>query len=424
MMATAQILPAPSLADPFTDLPAMWLADHWRFPPGVVPGVAGQLPEAVLFDWTGVHPSLAAQLKWTIATRCLQRTWRAQNLRAIRTIVKRIVGFLRVDARQVTSVLDRDLDEWQLHLRSHLIATGAYRPETHSHLTRFAPGEVKQYQREDPTIRVFRLLCAMVVEELDPRQEYDKDVWSLRRLGISGRASVPVNHLTFTRIAQQWLKFAVKRYCQYTLVKGAVSSCNEAIYIAGRFSEYLAESHPDLVGADIDRNVLLGFVPFLERVGYSHNGRYSTVSDLRTMLEYCGREALGGLKNRVLLYKQDLPPRTAAIPRFIPDAVVRALNAHLDDLPEDQQRMLLVIEEVGMRAGELCEAPFDCLLNDNDGDYFFLYYQGKMRKEHHVPITRELAKVVKEQQSYMRERFTGQSLPYLFMTRRSQPYKR
>ena len=117
-----------------------------------------------------VHPSLAAQLKWTIATRCLQRTWRAQNLRAIRTIVKRIVGFLRADARQVTSVLDRNLDEWQLHLRSYLIASGAYRPETHSHLTRFALGEVKQYQREDPTIRVFRLLCAMVVEELDPRQ--------------------------------------------------------------------------------------------------------------------------------------------------------------------------------------------------------------------------------------------------------------
>jgi uncharacterized membrane protein YphA (DoxX/SURF4 family) len=30
-----------------------------------------------------------------------------------------------------------------------------------------------------------------------------------------------------------------------------------------------------------------------------------------------------------------------------------------DGLPEDHQRMLLVIQEVGMRAGELCEAPFD-----------------------------------------------------------------
>ena len=40
------------------------------------------------------------------------------------------------------------------------------------------------------------------------------------------------------------------------------------------------------------------------------------------------------------------------------------------DLPEDQQRLLLVIEEVGMRGSELCEALFDCLLQDDEGDYF------------------------------------------------------
>ena len=67
---------------------------------------------------------------------------------------------------------------------------------------------------------------------------------------------------------------------------------------------------------------------------------------------------------------------------------------------------------------------FDCLLRDNEGDYVFLYYQGKMRKEHHVPITRELAGVVKAQQNHMRDRFGDQLPTYLFMTRRGQPYKR
>jgi integrase/recombinase XerD len=86
--------------------------------------------------------------------------------------------------------------------------------------------------------------------------------------------------------------------------------------------------------------------------------------------------------------------------------------------------MLLVIQEVGMRGGELCEAPYDCLLRDNDGDYFFLYYQGKMRKEHHVPISRELARVVKEQQAFMCQRFSEQAPPYLFTTRRGTAYKR
>ncbi len=47
-----------------------------------------------------------------------------------------------------------------------------------------------------------------------------------------------------------------------------------------------------------------------------------------------------------------------------------------------------------------------------------------MRKEHHVPISRELARVVKEQQTYVLERFSGQAPQYLFMTCRDQLYKR
>ena len=373
----------------------------------------------------GRRPSLlAAQLKWAIATRCLRGESGAQSLIKARTTMRHIMQFLREEASEVTSLLHRDLETWQLRLRSHLLARGTYRQYMVRTLVRSAPEGTKNYIQEDSKVCFFRQMYAMIAEELDPRNEYDKDVWNLRRLGIAGRPSVPINYLTFTRITQPWLREAIKRYCQHTLVRGAASSCHEWIIVAAQFSEYLAETHPELIGSGMHRMVLLGFVPFLERAGYATNRRYSMLIHLRTILEHCGREGWGDLPNRVLLYRQDLPARTAGLPRFIPDEVVRALNAHLDDLPEDQQRMLLLIQEVGLRGSELCEAPFDCLLQDNDGDYFFLYYQGKMRKEHHVPISRELARAVKEQQAYMRDRFPGQAARYLFMTRRGQLYKR
>jgi integrase len=342
----------------------------------------------------------------------------------MRGVAKRVVGFLREDASEVNSLLDRNLDTWLLQLRTHLVAKGEYRATPFSALVRYAPDGVKAYIREDVTLRLFRQLYGMVAEELDPRDEYDKEVWNLRRLGIAGRASATINYLNFTHIGQPWLKEAIKRYCQYTLVRGAPSSCHEWIVVANQFSRYLAEAYPHLNAGELRREVMLRFAPFLERAGYSRNRRYSALIHLRTVLEHCGREGWGGVPNRALLYKEDLPARTAAIPRFIPDEVVRALNAHLDDLPEDQQRMLLVIQEVGMRGGELCEAPFDCLIHDNEGDYFFLYYQGKMRKEHHVPISRELALAIKEQQAHVRERVPDASLRYLFMTRRGEPYQR
>ena len=417
--------PASSTSDAlFAILPAEWLEDCWRFPQGEIPGVAGTLNQPLRFDWTGIQPSLAAQLKWAIATRCLTGRWRAQFLVAVRAVVRDTMAFLRDDAPAVRSLSERSLDTWLLQFRSHLIARGAYRTRTTTACVKSAPGRVREYVNDDVSVRVFRQLYRMVAEELDPRNEYDKDVWNLRRLGMSGRASVPITYLRFTRLKQPWLKDAIKRYCRYTLSRGAVSSCLEWIGVAANFSEYLSESYPQITGSGINRDILIGFIIFLERRGFSPNGRYSKIIHFRTILEHCGREGWGGLPNRVLLYKQDLPARTAATPRFIPDEVVRALNAHLDDLAEDQQRMLLVIQEVGMRAGELCEAPFDCLLRDNDGDYFLLYYQGKMRKEHHVPISRDLAAVVKEQQGFMRQRFAGQEVPYLFTTRRGTAYKR
>ena len=265
------------VVEPFANLPVDWLQDIWTFPKGELPGVGGSLSQPLRFDWTGVQPSLAAQLKWAIATRCLSGQWRAQLLIAVRAVVKDLMGFLREDAPEVKSLLDRDSEAWVLRFRSHLIAKGTYRQTTIRALVRSAPGGVREYIHEDNAVLVFRQLYTMVAEELDSRDEYEKDVWSLRRLGIAVRASVPIRYLRFTRLTQPWLKDAIKHYCQYTLVRGAASSCQEWILVAAKFSEYLAEKYPDLAGSEINRQVLLGFMAFLEREGYSPNGRYSTI---------------------------------------------------------------------------------------------------------------------------------------------------
>src|SRR5713101_9529676 len=73
----------------------------------------------------GRRPSLlAAQLKWAIATRCLRGESGAQSLIKARTTMRHIMQFLREEASEVTSLLHRDLETWQLRLRSHLLARG------------------------------------------------------------------------------------------------------------------------------------------------------------------------------------------------------------------------------------------------------------------------------------------------------------
>jgi integrase len=82
--------------------------------------------------------------------------------------------------------------------------------------------------------------------------------------------------------------------------------------------------------------------------------------------------------------------------------------------------MTLVLEECGMRIGELCTLRLDCLSRDLEGEYFLRYHQPKMGKELQIPISRELALVIQEQQNAHRNRW-GDSVTWLFSDRKGRP---
>lgn len=102
------------------------------------------------------------------------------------------------------------------------------------------------------------------------------------------------------------------------------------------------------------------------------------------------------------------------MPRYIPEEVIRQLNEHLDEFAPPVIRMILVLTECGMRISELVNLGFDCLLQDKAGDWFLKYYQFKMKKEITIPISREIVRVIQEQQRFIRQHFTQEEFNYLF----------
>lgn len=92
------------------------------------------------------------------------------------------------------------------------------------------------------------------------------------------------------------------------------------------------------------------------------------------------------------------------------------LNQHLDDLPKPVMRMVLVHTEGGFRIGELTRLKIDCLKPDSKGGWYLQYQMYKMKKEHTKPISLELAKVIQEQQQYIKNEL-GEQFLYLFCGR-------
>jgi len=84
--------------------------------------------------------------------------------------------------------------------------------------------------------------------------------------------------------------------------------------------------------------------------------------------------------------------------------------------------MTLVLQETGLRISEVCSLPMTCIQQDTEGDWFLCTYQSKMKKEHTIPISREGAAVIQEQQHATREMW-GPQAHVLFPNPKGQPYK-
>jgi integrase len=65
-------------------------------------------------------------------------------------------------------------------------------------------------------------------------------------------------------------------------------------------------------------------------------------------------------------------------------------------------QMVLILQECGMRISELLQLPLDCLTQDARGTFYLQFMQGKMKREHTIPVSQEIARVVQEQQQVVR----------------------
>jgi hypothetical protein len=78
--------------------------------------------------------------------------------------------------------------------------------------------------------------------------------------------------------------------------------------------------------------------------------------------------------------------------------------------------MVILIQETGLRVGELLELPVDCLKFDAQGNPYIQYMNWKMSKEDTKPIFFELSKVIQEQQEYIGQ-YLDPGFQYLFCAR-------
>ena len=147
--------------------------------------------------------------------------------------------------------------------------------------------------------------------------EYPRDTWQLRRLGIDSQAVVT---LQFTAISQPWLKDLAKRWTRWRLSCGlSPVACHRGVRAVTRFAAFLAAT--GITGAgQISRDVL---ERYLADLSGDPAGKRDHVGQVSLFLRDIRRHQWDAcLPAAAMFFPEDFPRRGELLPRALAEHVM------------------------------------------------------------------------------------------------------
>jgi len=245
-------------------------------------------------------------------------------------------------------------------------------------------------------------------------QEYPRDIWRLRTLGID---TDRVAALRFTGITQSWLKQLAKRVSRWRLTTGTgPGSVLQMVSALTHLSGFLASAQITSL-AGIDRELLERYLAELHRQYGDRDVRARHIGALGTFLSALRQLKLADdLPTTAMLFPEDYPRRPEPLPRAIAEQIMTQVEApaNLDrwDNPACQLITLILIR-CGLRITDAVRIGDDCIAFDADGSPYLHYYNHKMKRQALVPIDEELHALITAQLQRNLDRWPA-GIPVLF----------
>ncbi len=244
----------------------------------------------------------------------------------------------------------------------------------------------------------------------------NKDIWhQVDDLGLEVSEHLSIWTLNFTEIHQEQLKILAKVYILIKCKLLRSVTLNGHLTTLRKFSNFLRVKNIDKL-EEIDNLVFDNLDSYLCSQGLSKPTICQYYINLSSFFDTCRLEGwinvntywFQGRKTSISLNNERID--------YIPEEVWNQLEENLHLLPEQLQRMVLIIRTTGLRIGELVNLPLNCLRKRNEQWRLRLKETEKYEIEDELPINiPELVLVIQEQQNYIKQTF-GSSYNHLFCT--------
>lgn len=343
--------------------------------------------------------------RWKVGT-----VWKRKG-----TAINRMLQFLNQKYPDIQSITEIPLDKALTEFRSFLIDNGVKATTTNYKLD--SNNNKITVEANSYYVTNLKQFIEFYLDYYFVGEEWDKDIWDRRRLPIPKDNINPTQNeymINFTRIHNSYFKEKVKRYCKLKLNTLSFSYVVDIARIVGVFLSFIDKHHSNVKRIkQITRLEVEGYITEINSRNYSPSTIIGQLSVINTFFEDITKFNWKDVPSTILIFQEDYPREVRATPRYINDYVLEQLNRKIDKLDQTTATMVMIIQECGMRISELCTLERNCVITDSEGDCFLKYYQGKMKKEHIVPISRDLAALIVNQENIIREK-TGNDFRYLF----------
>ncbi|MGH3235237.1 MAG: tyrosine-type recombinase/integrase [Streptosporangiaceae bacterium] len=335
-------------------------------------------------DLTGLPDRLRLELQYALQCRHDELMIKTRP-----TTIQSVAGWLA--ASGCCSLLDRSEQDWRAACPPH--ATRSQHPVAlliyaHRKVTALSEGEGWD-------------------------NEYPRDTWHLRRLGIDSAHAT----LQFGPISQPWLKDLAKRWTRWRLTTGlSAAACYCGVRSLTRLSAFLAGAGVTQA-SQISRHILERYLADLAPVMTGKKAHRDHIGHVSTFLRDVRRHQWDtSLPASAAIFPEDYPRQGRLLPRALAGHVMTQVEdpANLSKWDSPAYRLItLILIRCGLRITDATAIPADCTIRDDSGAPYLRYYNRKMKREALVPIDEELEALITGQRKRNRERWP-EGTPVLF----------
>lgn len=256
-------------------------------------------------------------------------------------------------------------------------------------------------------------------------KEFDKDVWNVNKLGIKiiNNEGNPINKLSFNKITQDKMKKLTKDYSFFKLKTSPVKTVSNHLTEIRIFCNWLSLKHKEIDSFEnLNRKIIEEYISYLRsETNYSKNHTNLNLSTLRNFFATCVLCDFKNTPKQTLIIDSDyFSKKKSTMIKFYTDEEIKNMNNNIGKLPIMYGQILFVAENIGIRNAELRTLKTDCLLKNDNEEYYLNYFQIKTKAFNKIPINEMVAKVLLSAIDNSKKLY-GENVKYIFTENGKDP---